>query len=102
MVQEPWRADAACKEQGVEEWFPDVGESIAARRPKAICRECPVRLACLDSALTHREAWGIWGGFTNKGRARIRRLLQEGSSLERAVAIDDRLHSEHVELGVTA
>jgi WhiB family redox-sensing transcriptional regulator len=29
---------------------------------KAICRDCPVRLACLATALDRNEPWGVWGG----------------------------------------
>jgi WhiB family transcriptional regulator, redox-sensing transcriptional regulator len=29
---------------------------------KEMCRDCPVRLACLAGALERREPWGVWGG----------------------------------------
>ena len=29
---------------------------------KALCRECPARVACLAGALERREPWGVWGG----------------------------------------
>ena len=29
---------------------------------KAMCRDCPLRQACLDGALARREPWGVWGG----------------------------------------
>jgi WhiB family redox-sensing transcriptional regulator len=29
---------------------------------KAMCRGCPVRLACLAGALERKEPWGVWGG----------------------------------------
>ena len=29
---------------------------------KALCRDCPVREACLAGALERREPWGVWGG----------------------------------------
>ena len=38
------------------ESIPDIIEA------KAICRECVVRLECLDGAIARREPWGVWGG----------------------------------------
>ena len=29
---------------------------------KAMCQECPVRIACLTGALERQEPWGVWGG----------------------------------------
>ncbi|MBI4728597.1 MAG: WhiB family transcriptional regulator [Acidobacteria bacterium] len=29
---------------------------------KAICRGCPIRIPCLESASARREPWGVWGG----------------------------------------
>ena len=30
---------------------------------KIICEGCELRSACLDWALVHREAWGVWAGL---------------------------------------
>jgi WhiB family redox-sensing transcriptional regulator len=38
-----------------------------------ICAECLIRDACLEWALVHREDHGIWGGVTERGRARMRK-----------------------------
>jgi WhiB family redox-sensing transcriptional regulator len=38
----------------------------------AYCYDCPIRPACLTWALTNNEP-GIWGGTTDRDRARLRR-----------------------------
>jgi len=38
-----------------------------------VCRTCPVRLECLDEALTHDYS-GVWGGTTEAERRAIRSL----------------------------
>ena len=30
---------------------------------KIICEDCPIKSCCLDWALIHREAWGVWAGL---------------------------------------
>ena len=29
---------------------------------KALCRDCPGRIACFAGAVERREPWGVWGG----------------------------------------
>jgi len=41
-------------------FFPELPADV--ERAKAICRDCPVRRACLEAALERREPWGVWGG----------------------------------------
>ena len=43
----------------------------AAEEAKSICAICPVRLSCLEHALSSRERDGVWGGTTEKERRRI-------------------------------
>lgn len=65
-----WQLWAACK--GIDDrsiFFPTRGASVAAA--KKICAGCPVRVACLDEALTDRRLDGIWGGTSYRQRRRI-------------------------------
>jgi len=54
----------------VEAFYPVSEDEADAVEAKAICDICPVRQACLEHALAHREREGIWGG-TTEGRPRI-------------------------------
>jgi len=52
-------ADLPCVEE------PDLffAESPAdVETAKALCRGCPIRIACLSGAMERREPWGVWGG----------------------------------------
>ncbi len=31
-------------------------------KAKALCADCPARIACLAAALSRAEPWGVWGG----------------------------------------
>jgi WhiB family redox-sensing transcriptional regulator len=69
--QTNWRMRAACRTADPELFFPEgtSGPALeAVGRAKSICRECPVRARCLDWALTHNAAFGIWGGRTEGER----------------------------------
>ena len=68
-----WAHRGACRTipKNHKEWF--FSESHKKMdKAKAICATCPVRIECLEHAVTVREK-GIWGGETGQGRERIRR-----------------------------
>jgi WhiB family redox-sensing transcriptional regulator len=41
-------------------WFSESPAEL--EQAKQLCSECPIRLVCLDSALSRQEPWGVWGG----------------------------------------
>ncbi len=41
-------------------WFAQ--NPVDLERAKALCADCPIRLECLDAALSRQEPWGVWGG----------------------------------------
>jgi WhiB family redox-sensing transcriptional regulator len=41
-------------------FFAESPQDVA--RAKELCRDCPVRAACLADALDRAEPWGVWGG----------------------------------------
>lgn len=66
-----WRKRAACRGIDVDVFYPSTEDDADADEAKVVCSECPVREACLEHALAHREREGIWGGTTERERRRI-------------------------------
>lgn len=67
----PWQYLARCVETDPEVFFPEKGES--AEPARRVCAACPVRVECLEFALTYDERYGVWGGLTQKELDRLRR-----------------------------
>lgn len=72
---EPWMQGASCASADPEAFFPLKGGS--SRAAKNVCLRCDVRAECLAYALEHDERFGIWGGVSERERARMRRRLAE-------------------------
>jgi WhiB family transcriptional regulator, redox-sensing transcriptional regulator len=49
-----------CRQVDPELFFAEVPADV--EEAKALCRDCPIREACLAGALERREPWGVWGG----------------------------------------
>jgi WhiB family redox-sensing transcriptional regulator len=87
-----WRSSAACLSADPDLFFPISSTGPAERqiaRAKVICAGCPVRIQCLDFALTHDQTHGIWGGTTPEDRQRDRRRRRRraaAAAAKRAVA----------------
>ncbi|MFJ1706388.1 WhiB family transcriptional regulator [Kitasatospora sp. NPDC088346] len=68
---------AGCRQVDPDLFFgarrQDTGPRVEAA--KEVCRHCPVREACLRSALVHEERDGVWGGLTPAERRRFGRQL---------------------------
>ena len=58
---------AMCKDSGVN-FFPIYPETEDA--PRALCRQCPHKFACLKEALSF-ESWGIWGDTNQAERLEL-------------------------------
>jgi WhiB family redox-sensing transcriptional regulator len=72
-----WRKHAACRGLEPEVFFPVSEEQT--EEAKAVCRECPVREACLEYALANREREGVWGGATERERRRMIRQRRKSA-----------------------
>jgi WhiB family redox-sensing transcriptional regulator len=66
-----WQAKAACRGQGVAEFFPPEGGTslTGARR---ICNGCTVAEECLQFALERPSLKGIWAGTSERRRRALR------------------------------
>ena len=71
-IDPTWRAanDYNCKELDTEIFFSQDSQGVKAAI--AICNTCPVQTWCLAYALENDERYGVWGGVSERGRARIR------------------------------
>ena len=68
---EDWTDEGICRQVSPDLWFPDLGDSGAAKEAKKVCAGCPVRLICLETALQRGERFGVWGGKTERERRAI-------------------------------
>jgi WhiB family redox-sensing transcriptional regulator len=68
---EEWMAAGLCAQTDPDAFFPEKGGST--REAKAVCRRCPVIDECLTYAIEHDERFGIWGGYSERERRRIKR-----------------------------
>lgn len=61
---EDWRTQAACRDEDPELFFP-VGHSgpaeVQIERALNVCRRCPVRSDCTQTAVERGETDGVWG-----------------------------------------
>jgi WhiB family redox-sensing transcriptional regulator len=67
-----WRKEANCIGADLEIFFPDIPTNRSSLEAKALCRQCPVALECLEEALQQPEEFGIFGGLTRDERQGLR------------------------------
>ncbi|MEU6239383.1 WhiB family transcriptional regulator [Kitasatospora sp. NPDC047058] len=68
-----WQLEAACRQVENSLFFHPSGERGTAHKAreeaaKAVCADCPVRIACRRHALATREPYGVWGGLSEDER----------------------------------
>lgn len=78
LIQADWPNESACGPEDAELFFAEKGygksEDPDVLAAKEICKKCPVKVECLEWALSHNEPFGIWGGLTPSERRRIKKL----------------------------
>lgn len=65
-----WSQAAQCKDMGPALFYSQDERDILIA--KSVCRQCTVRLDCLEYALGVKE-YGVWGGYDEVERSRLRR-----------------------------
>lgn len=74
-MRQPYEYESpGCREIGGDWWFPDkdgTGTSTEFKIVKSICGSCIHREECAEWGITN-ERFGVWGGLTEKERAKIR------------------------------
>ena len=74
-----WQKDAACRGEGVKQFFPPEGTSLM--RARRICNSCPVSEQCLKYALERPALKGVWAGTSERRRRRLRTQALAGDSM---------------------
>ncbi len=71
-----WRELAACRDSDPNLFFP-VGATGPAldqiEEAKAVCRDCMVQEDCLQFSLQTNQEAGVWGGYAEDERRRLRK-----------------------------
>lgn len=65
-----WKIMAACRNSDPALFFSTLERDES--KAKSMCFTCPVREQCLDAGLLNNER-GIWGGYNERERVRIKR-----------------------------
>lgn len=83
---EDWTDEGICRQVSLDLFFPELGDSGAAREAKKVCQGCPVKAICLETALTRHERYGVWGGATERERRVMEKARADRYRAEREVA----------------
>jgi WhiB family redox-sensing transcriptional regulator len=65
-----WGVHGRCRGVDPEVMFADAAQQ---KESVAICRTCPVVARCLGESLDARQAFGVWGGMTERQRRQLLR-----------------------------
>lgn len=93
-----WVAAAACRGSGAN-FFPMKMGEIGIKEALAACEICPVQIDCLKYALDNRIQYGIWGGYTARGRRELANALEYLRNTTRVEHITRRWHAHYEQIG---
>ncbi|MGZ4109289.1 MAG: WhiB family transcriptional regulator [Actinomycetota bacterium] len=75
-IHTSWIDQARCIGEDPELFFPMGAPRLVTTqtaRAKAVCRDCPVRIECLEWSLVTAQDAGVWGGLDEEERRELRR-----------------------------
>jgi WhiB family redox-sensing transcriptional regulator len=107
-----WADQAKCLGSGVTGanlFFAEYRDNAKIERAKGICigvdysgdRPCAVRMNCLQWALDQDEAFGVWGGVSERGRRRLKRNIRREAFEKFSTQGDDHPGDENAPSNVT-
>lgn len=82
-----WMVRARCRieKMPTAEFYVSRQRTLDVLPLRLFCRACPVRWECLDFAISNGDRYGVWGGYVDKERRKIRRRMEEaGITLQEA------------------
>jgi WhiB family redox-sensing transcriptional regulator len=99
-----WQRMGLCRGRDSAQFFHPDGERGASRgrreaSAKNVCRACPVRAQCAAQALSTREPYGVWGGFTEAERLRLLTVGWEDCADRRALTVPPGARSSGASAG---
>jgi len=71
MYDTSWMAAGKCRAHPVSAFFPS--DSDGVERAREICTTCPVRVPCVNYAVSNHIEQGIWGGTSARQRLKMAR-----------------------------
>lgn len=88
-----WQRLGSCRGRDSAQFFHPDGERGSSRLrresgAKSVCRACPVRAECAAHALSVREPYGVWGGFSESERLRLLAVGWEDTADRRLARVD--------------
>lgn len=81
-----WQFDGNCQNVDSEVFFPTRGETI--KQAEKFCDDCPVKVQCLDFAITRSFKVGVWGGTSARSRRDLTKAKKLKSALSAEVSVE--------------
>lgn len=81
-----WFARKSCTKKDGHLFFPEQSQAWKVPKAKEICKNCPVRLQCLEYSFENDFEFGTFGGVSAKERLEFK---QDGVDVARAFHLSE-------------